>query len=179
MRAPACQSLVMTASTAILASLSQHRAGLLRYARRHLRDGALAEDMVHDVLAAVLAGQAAFGERSGLRTWLIGILKHKIVDAIRRRRGECSLDAMLDGDEAPAPWPALSDAADPCHVAEQRQALTRVLARLDTLPAPLRRTFELHVVLGHSTSEVCDVLNITESNLWVRVHRVRKELLAA
>jgi RNA polymerase sigma-70 factor, ECF subfamily len=160
-------------------TLGSHREHLLRYARRQLRDAALAEDMVHDVLAAVIAGQATFGQRSSLRTWLIGILKHKIVDALRRRRGECSLDAMLDGDDALPPPQALSDHADPCLIAEHRQALRRAQSRLETLPAPLRRTFELHVVLGHSAAEVCSAMDITASNLWVRVHRVRKELLAA
>jgi RNA polymerase sigma-70 factor, ECF subfamily len=169
--------------TSPIDSLGSHREHLLRFARRQLRDAALAEDMVHDVLAAVIAGQAKFGERSSLRTWLIGILKHKIVDAVRRHHGECSLDAMLDGDEETAPQPAalsaLSDHADPSVIAEHRQALRHAQSRLETLPAALRRTFELHVVLGHSTAEVCGAMDITESNLWVRVHRVRKELLAA
>jgi RNA polymerase sigma-70 factor, ECF subfamily len=160
-------------------TLGSHREHLLRYARRHLRDTALAEDVVHDVLAAVIAGQATFGQRSSLRTWLIGILKHKIVDVLRRRRGECSLDAMHDGDDA-VPLPqALSDHADPSLIAEHRQALRRAQSRLEKLPAPLRRTFELHVVLGHSAAEVCSAMDISASNLWVRVHRVRKELLAA
>jgi RNA polymerase sigma-70 factor, ECF subfamily len=169
----------MTTPPAALAALCSHRDYLVRFARRRLRDPALAEDLVHDVLTAVIAGQARFGERSSLRTWLTAILKHKIVDAVRRQAGECSLDAMLDGD---GPWPdraALSVVADPCHVAEQRQTLTQVQTRLAALPAPLRRAFELSVVLGHSTAEVCDALDITEGNLWVRVHRVRKELLAA
>ena len=173
----------MPDSSAAITALSDHRDHLLRYARRHLRDAALAEDVVHDVLTAVIAGQAIFRQRSSLRTWLIGILKHKIVDAVRRHHGECSLDAMLDGDDETAPQAAalsaLSDHADPSVIAEHRQALRHAQSRLDTLPAALRRTFELHVVLGHSASEVCDALDITESNLWVRVHRVRKELLAA
>lgn len=168
----------MPTSPIAIASLSHHRDDLLRYARRRLRDAALAEDMVHDVLTAVLAGQATFGQRSSLRTWLIGILKHKIVDAVRRRAGECSLDAMLDDDQAPPPA-ALSDETDPSVLAEQRQALRRAQRRLDALPAPMRRAFEMHVVLGHSSDEVCSELDITPSNLWVRVHRVRKELLAA
>jgi RNA polymerase sigma-70 factor (ECF subfamily) len=170
----------VTSPEASTAAACSHREHLLRYARRHLRDAALAEDVVHDVLAAVIAGQATFGHRSSLRTWLTGILKHKIVDTLRSRTGERSLDAMLDDGEAPQPLPAaLHDRADPCLRAEHRQALRRALTRLQTLPAPLRRTFELHVVLGHSTAEVCGALDITEGNLWVRVHRVRKELLLA
>jgi RNA polymerase sigma-70 factor, ECF subfamily len=169
----------MSASTVEL--LSSHRSDLLRYARRHLRDAALAEDVVHDALAAALGGQAGFGGRSSLRTWLVGILKHKIVDAIRQRAGECSLEAMQgdDADTAAAPLPALTDHADPSLLAEQRQTLRRALTRLEALPASLRRTFEMHVVFGHSTAEVCAAMDISEGNLWVRVHRVRKELLAA
>lgn len=162
------------------ADLCRHREPLLRYARRHLRDAALAEDVVHDVLATVLAGQARFSRRSSLRTWLVGILKHKIVDVLRSRSGEHSLEAMLDAEAAPRPLPvALSDAHDPALLVEQRQALRRVQSRLEALPAPLRRCFELHVVLGHSTAEVCGALDITPGNLWVRVHRVRQTLLAA
>jgi RNA polymerase sigma-70 factor, ECF subfamily len=162
------------------ADLGHHREHLLRYARRHLRDSALAEDVVHDVLAAVLAGKATFSRRSSLRTWLIGVLKHKIVDVLRCRTGEHSLEAMLDEDAAPRVLPeALSDACDPALLAEQRQALRRVVSRLEALPAPLRRCFELHVVLGHSTAEVCGALDITPGNLRVRVHRVRQVLLAA
>lgn len=163
------------------AELTGQRDHLLRYARRHLRDAALAEDVVHDVLAAVLSGQAVFGERSSPSTWLVGILKHKIVDAIRQRAGECSLEAMQgdDADTAAAPLPAQTDHADPSLLAEQRQTLRRVLTRLEAMPAPLRRAFELHVVFGHSTAEVCAAMDISAGNLWVRVHRVRKELLAA
>ena len=165
--------------TSPIDALGSHRDHLLRYARRQLCDAALAEDMVHDVLAAVIAGHATFGQRSSLRTWLIGILKHKIVDALRRRHGECSLDAMLDADDALPPPSALTDHADPSLIAEHRQALRRAQSRLEALPPALRRTFEMHVVLGHSAAEVCDAMDISASNLWVRVHRVRKELLAA
>src|SRR6267378_3268881 len=57
---------------------------LLRYAGLQLRDRHTAEDVVQETLLAALAGEASFGGRSNLRTWLTGILKHKIVDAIRR-----------------------------------------------------------------------------------------------
>jgi RNA polymerase sigma-70 factor, ECF subfamily len=160
------------------AAIAAHREHLLSFARRRLRDPALAEDVVHDVFAAVIAGQARFEQRSSLRTWLVAILKHKIVDAVRMRAGECSLDAMSEGD-APSALPALADHADPSTLAEQRQVLRRTLSRLEALPAPLRRVFEMHVLLGHSTAEVCGAMDITPGNLWVRVHRVRKELLAA
>jgi RNA polymerase sigma-70 factor, ECF subfamily len=168
-------------STSTPEILSSHRTHLLRYARRQLRDAALAEDVVHDALAVALGDPERFGGRSSLRTWLVGILKHKIVDAIRQRAGECSLEAMQGDhdDAAAAPLPALIDRVDPSLLAEQRQTLRHTLARLEALPLPLRRTFEMSVVFGHSTAEVCAAMDISEGNLWVRLHRVRKELLAA
>jgi RNA polymerase sigma-70 factor (ECF subfamily) len=158
--------------------LAQHRGYLLQFARRRLRDAALAEDLVQDVLLAAVAGQARFEQRSSLRTWLVAILKHKIVDARRSRSTAISLESMLD-DSNGVPPVALVQEADPCLHAQHRQRLARVQARLEALPGPLRRAFELHVLLGHTTQEVCDALAISQGNLWVRVHRVRRGLAAA
>jgi RNA polymerase sigma-70 factor, ECF subfamily len=166
----------------VAAELGAHRAHLLRFARRRINDSALAEDLVHDVFAAVIEGRAVFGERASLRTWLIGILKHKIVDAVRSRTGELSLDALLDddgSDHAGARTELLAcDAHEPSRRAEQRQALERALARVRALPPGLRRVFELRVVLDHDTTEVCRALSITEGDVWVRVHRARRRLAA-
>ena len=74
---------------------------LLRYAALQLRDSQAAEDAVQEALLAALAGEAGFGGRSNLRTWLTGILKHKIVDAIRRSSRE--RPAASAGPEGEAP----------------------------------------------------------------------------
>ena len=66
-------------------SLEAQRKYLLRYAQFHLRDPALAEDAVQDTILAALAQRAGFQGRSQLRTWLTGILKHKIIDLTRSR----------------------------------------------------------------------------------------------
>src|ERR1041384_7521515 len=97
------------------ARLEEERPYLLRYARLQLRDSHAAEDAVQEALLAALAGEASFGGRSNLRTWLTGILKHKIVDAIRRSSREtplpeeAELDALFDETghwrEAPQAWP--------------------------------------------------------------------------
>src|SRR5262252_3644550 len=72
-----------------------HRAYLLRVAALQLRDGDLAEDVVQETLVAALQSETTFSGRSSLKTWLTGILKHKIVDAIRRKSREPAL-ASLD-----------------------------------------------------------------------------------
>ena len=90
----------MNTATASIADVVAHRAYLVRFATRRLRDPMLAEDAVHDVFEAVLSGRATFAGRAALRSWLTAVLKHKIVDAMRRSPPHESLD---DGDEAGGP----------------------------------------------------------------------------
>ncbi|KPF43232.1 hypothetical protein D621_19840 [beta proteobacterium AAP51] len=158
--------------------LAPHRTVLVGYARRRLLDPALAEDLVHDVFEAVVTGRAVFGGRSALRSWLVGILKHKIVDLVRQRTGHDSLDAHDDDTDAehaglrqftcPAPQPD--------EVAEQRQRLAQTMARIQALPATLRQVVELRLLRDESTEDVCRTLAISEQNLFVRLHRARRAL---
>jgi RNA polymerase sigma-70 factor (ECF subfamily) len=158
--------------------LAPHRAHLVAYARRRLMDPALAEDLVHDVFEAVVTGRAAFGGRSALRSWLVGVLKHKIVDLVRQRSGHDSLDAWGDdsddGDSAHAalecPQPG------PAEVAEQRQRLAQTMVRIAALPATLRQVVELRLLHDQPTDAVCSALQISEQNLFVRLHRARRAL---
>jgi len=155
--------------------LVSHRAYLVRFAQRKLRDPMLAEDLVHDVFEAVLTGRAAFAGRSALRSWLTGILKHKIVDLVRRDAGTDSYDEVCDdaGPDAlacPAPRPD--------ELAEQRQRLAATLARIGALPAGLRDVMQLRVLQDLPAEEVCSRLSISEDNLFVRMHRARKQLLS-
>jgi RNA polymerase sigma-70 factor, ECF subfamily len=157
--------------------LASHRAYLIRFARRRLRDPMQAEDVVHDVIEAVLSGRAAFAGRSALRSWLTGILKHKIVDLVRRNAGTDSLDeACNDDGDARTP---VCPAPRPDEIAEQRQLLSQTLARIAALPAALRDVVRLRVLDELPTAEVCRRLAITEANLFVRLHRARRQLVPA
>ncbi len=151
------------------------RSHLVRFAQRRLHDAALAEDLVHDVFEAVLSGHARFAGRSGLRTWLVGVLKHKIVDLIRQRSRYDALDDDEESSHAAAqlrcPQP------QPDEVAEQRQRLAAVLARMQQLSPGLRDAVELRLIHEHSTEEVCRALNISQDNLFVRLHRARRALV--
>ena len=163
------------------ADLAPHRSYLVSYARRRLQDPALAEDLVHDVFEVAVTGRASFAGRSALRSWLVGILKHKIVDLVRQRSGHESLDAGSGADEdggmevghaaLECPQPR------PDHVAEQRQRLAQTMRRIAALPPKLKRVVELRLLHDQSSSEVCDTLHISEQNLFVRLHRARKALL--
>jgi RNA polymerase sigma-70 factor (ECF subfamily) len=155
------------------AELLSHRAFLVRFAQRRLQDPALAEDAVHDVFEAVLRGRAAFAGASALRSWLTGVLKHKIVDLVRQRRAMLSLDDAADeaeGLELECPQPR------PDERAEQRERLRQTLQRIDALPGGLRDVIRLRVLQDQPTEAVCQQLQISEENLFVRLHRARRQL---
>ncbi len=166
------------------ADLAAHRGAMLRFARRRIRDEDLAEDAVQDALLAALSNRASFQGQSALRTWLIGILNHKIQDTFRRegryvpvadgvREDEAfddGLDRIAFGQRGP------SGDGDPSrHVAGAR-LLEALLGEIDALPDTLREVFVLQVLEERETAEVCARLGISEANCWVRLHRARKRL---
>jgi RNA polymerase sigma-70 factor, ECF subfamily len=159
-----------------------HRSYLVRFAQRKLRDPLLAEDAVHDVFEAVLSGRAVFAGRSALRSWLTAVLKHKIVDSIRRNAGTDSLDdpgnTADDGADDSFALAIECPRPRPDQIAEQHQLLTLVLQRIEALPPGLRDAMRLRVLEEQSTEAVCRALGISEENLFVRIHRARKQLLS-
>jgi RNA polymerase sigma-70 factor, ECF subfamily len=161
------------------ATLIAERAYLVRFARRRLHDPALAEDLVHDVFEAVASGRAQYSATGAPRGWLLGILKHKIVDLVRARSGHLSLDMQDDDGEACGPALDLHcPQPQPDEAAEQRERLQQTLLRIGLLPDSLRQAVEMRLLADESTESVCDALGISEGNLFVRLHRARK-LLAA
>lgn len=170
-----------------MADLAEHRAAMLRFARRKIRDADLAEDAVQEALAAAIASRGSFQGQSALRTWLIGILNHKIQDAFRREsryvrpdaaedRGDG--DAMGEGFDRLARLEAPDDdvRTDPVQAVAQRRMRERLVAEIEALPPTLKDVFTLQALEGVETGEVCRRLSITEANCWVRLHRARKRL---
>jgi RNA polymerase sigma-70 factor (ECF subfamily) len=158
---------------------------LLRFASLQLRDAAAAEDAVQEALLAALAGASGFAGRANLRTWLTGILKHKIVDAIRRQAREPRLpdepqEALADFEalfqrnghwaERPALW------ADPDGALEQAQFFRALERCLERLPARTARAFMMREHLGLETPEICKELDITPTHCWVMLYRARMTL---
>lgn len=156
------------------ADLIEHRDYLVRFAKTKLHDSTQAEDVVHDVFEAIICGRALFAGRSALRSWLTAVLKHKIVDLIRHSGRFDSMDAVPDEDER---CQIESTLAQPDELAEQRQRLYRAMANIASLPAGLRDVMQFRVLEDESSAAVCQRLGISESSLFVRLHRARKQLL--
>ena len=144
---------------------------MLRFARRRIRDEALAEDAVQDALLAALGARHGFQGQSAVRTWLIGILNHKIQDAFRRETRYVRLDATGDDARdveerpvraAPATPAATADDDDPLREVARRRMHAALVEEVERLPEGLRSVFMMQAIEGVATAEVSEKLNITQ-----------------
>ncbi len=164
--------------------LESERPYLLRYASLQLRDSSLAEDAVQETLVAALAGEATFQGRANLRTWLTGILKHKIIDAIRRLSRDAAADpAQADAAEFDAlfvdngHWADLPPVwADPDASLDQKRFFAALEPCLERLPQKTAQAFMMREHLGFETAEICKELAITPTHCWVLLYRARMAL---
>ncbi len=152
--------------------LDQHRGYLYAYALRRLGDSGLAEDLVQDTFVAALGAAYGFRGDSSARTWLTGILKHRIADSYRApERGVESLDAgEEEGPEIAAPD------GDPAVDFEQARMWEKLEGQLARLPERAARAFVLTELEGRDATEVSQLLGVTPNNLWGMVRRARKSL---
>ncbi len=168
--------------------LEPYRKALTLYARQWLRNEADVEDAVQDTLIAALAAPEGFAGRSTPKTWLHGILKHKIVDTYRRQAREPlreqhpenelldEVNAMFTPDgrwsHAPAAW------GDPEAALDRREFHAVLEACLSELPTTCARAFKMRELMGLEVGEICDVLDVTSENCYVLLHRARLRLRA-
>lgn len=172
---------IANASASRVAEISDLRPYLMRVARSRLDDPHAAEDAVQEALAAACSGGEAFSGRSTLRTWVTGILLHKIADAFRAwaRAGRTPAfepageDADADFDEE-GRWRApVSAWSDPQLALECRRFRAELEAQLARLPEMQSRAFVMREVQGLDSGSICAALGITEGNLFVLLHRAR------
>ena len=168
--------------------LERHRPYLMRFALLQLRDRSAAEDAVQEALLAAVQGAGQFAGQSSIRTWLIGILKHKIVDHIRKARREHpaevpvsettaeDLETFFGGDghfaNPPLEWESPESAL------EQRRFFEALERCLQTLPKNTANAFMMRELMGLETDEICKELGISPSNCWVMLYRARMNLRA-
>src|SRR6266404_2337984 len=160
--------------------LTAHGDYLFNLAVGQTRDSLIAEDLVQETFLAALKARDRFSGRSSNRTWLVGILRHKIYDHLRRvcrerpaQRETASMRAYHEAWDDSVLW--AHDVAAECmepsrrmELAEFREALEMALGKL---PPRIAQVFKLYEVEEKPNREVCNHLNISESNLWVMLHR--------
>ncbi len=165
--------------------VAQHGDALFRYALMKMRDPSQAEDMVQETFLAALKARHNFSGQSSEKTWLIGILKHKIIDHFRKHKREQSSDDIetlseqLDQQFSPrGHWEiTLTHWQDPDQ-AHENEAFWKVFsACIAHLPDRLADLFILREIKGLSSEEICKLLDIsTTNNMWVMLSRARMRL---
>jgi RNA polymerase sigma-70 factor (ECF subfamily) len=166
--------------------LAAHRPYLLNLALLQLRDAARAEDAVQETMLAAIEHLDGFDGRSSLRTWLIGILRNKIVDIIRRQARErpasegspaaagAELDALFDAKgkwrDGPRHW------SDPEGALESEEFWRVFEICRSAMPTALAQVFMMRELLELGTGEICKALGISPSNCHVMLYRARMRL---
>ena len=178
--------------------VSIHHGALIRMAMGHVSNRDVAEEVVQDTWMAVIESLDRFEGRSSLRTWIFGILIHKAKDRGVREKRHTNFSVFEsyddDHDEAvdparfqrygewaghwafpPQPW----DDQTPEKLLANRQAVDAMQRAIDELPATLKDVLILRDVEGIESKEICELLKITETNLYVRLHRARERVRQA
>jgi RNA polymerase sigma-70 factor (ECF subfamily) len=178
--------------------VNQHHGMLIRMAMGYVADREVAEEVVQDTWMAVIESLNRFEGRSSLRTWICGILIHKAKDRGVREKRHTTFSAFEshddDNDEAvdpfrfqqsgewaghwafpPQPW----DDQTPEKLLASKQAVGCMHRAIEALPEILKEVLILRDVEGVEAKEVCEMLNITETNLYVRLHRARERVRVA
>jgi RNA polymerase sigma-70 factor (ECF subfamily) len=165
--------------------MDSHGDCLYRYALLRVRVRELAAELVQETFLEALRGWGSFAGQSSERTWLVGILKHRIVDHLRRTTreraaSEESSSRPIDDPEfdARGHWRAMPDSwrGDPSSVLEAREFWDVFGVCLSRLPRGLADAFFLREVDGLSAEETRELLKISADNLWMRLHRARSLL---
>ena len=178
--------------------VTQQHGTLIRLAMGYVANRDEAEEVVQDTWMAVIQSLNRFEGRSSLRTWICGILIHKAKDrGVREKRHTTFSDFESyddDHDEAvdpsrfkqsgewaghwpfpPQPW----DDRTPETLLVSKQAVDCMQQAIDALPVILKEVLILRDAEGVQTQDVCKRLNISETNLYVRLHRARERVREA
>lgn len=179
---------VTPAGGASTADILDLRKELMRLARLQLqRDASLADDVVQETLLAAIQSLAQFRGESSLKTWLVGILKFKVLDALRARARQpvslTELEPELHTDDLDALFDTTGtwctkpqDWSDPDFASRQRDFLQLLERCLTELPKHTARAFMLRELFEVETDEICRLLAITPNHMGVLLYRARMTL---
>lgn len=165
----------------------EHFDYLFRYAIRFCRSETRAEDAVQETFLAAAQAIDRFEGRSSPRTWLTGILRHKLMDSVRKHHREISTEPeVIEQDlnnrlfDEVEHWRAetgpLLWGSAPDKVLKEKQFLSTLSECLGHLPERVRKIFLLREMEGFSRDEICEQLTITSTNVGVILYRARLTL---
>ena len=166
---------------------TRHTPAMIRVASSIVQSRATAEEVTQDTWLAVLKSITGFEERSSLAGWIFTILINKARTRARRDGRSVSFDAggadndlsaAFDGQGRWKEMPELWDEITPERIVAGRRLAEHLRAAIDALPPAQRAVIILRVQQGLDPSEVCDILEISDGNMRVLLHRARLSLRA-
>ncbi|MGB0715383.1 MAG: RNA polymerase sigma factor [Phycisphaerae bacterium] len=159
--------------------LQDHGDALYRFAWRALGDPTSAEDVVQMTLVSALKGADTYDGRAAIRTWLISILRRKIVDHLRKMARDEAVKSMSP-DDLVEMGESVVEASTGRSSLSREEELVRFRARLngclELLPPNLRHAFVLRDLERMEVPDVCDILGISTTNLSTQLYRARTRL---
>jgi RNA polymerase sigma-70 factor (ECF subfamily) len=163
--------------------IETHREYLFNYALGRLRNWEQAEDAVQETFLAALTNVVGFSGNSTKRTWLTGILNHKVCDLLRNTCRNRTLFRNLSMDDHVETHAATFATVgfslpprDPRTELESKELREALNAALQKLPPRQASVYQLYESGSLSGREICQALQISERNLWIILHRARKHL---
>ncbi len=179
---------------AFVALVERYHPSLVRLALTYVSSAAVAEEVAQETWVGVLKGLAAFERRSMLKTWIFRILTNRAKTRGVREGRTVPFSALgdnTDDEREPAVDPERFDVkgmwalppsvsgGDPEALLERREAMTALQAAIDALPAAQRAVVILRDLEGVDAPEACNILEISETNQRVLLHRARSRLRRA
>lgn len=159
---------------------ARHGEVLRRYALARVSNPSIAEELVQDTFAAALQNADRFMGRSAEQTWLVGILRHKILDHYRRSaREHRNFDRSVRLEDLDIPQSTVPGVRERLQREEGHRAFWKALEKgLKALPRRTADAYRMVELEELDTDTACARLGVTKSNLWVMLHRARKQLRA-
>lgn len=159
---------------------------LFNYTISRVNDKETAQDLVQETFLAGLKSMKNFKGEASERTWLISILKRKIIDHYRKinsKKGKAEVRMTYNNNmETEGDW-LEEQVADPFDktaedTIENKELGNAIHNCLSKLPEKQATVFRMKTIEGYETEVICNELNITASNLWVIIHRARTAMAA-
>jgi RNA polymerase sigma-70 factor (ECF subfamily) len=168
--------------------VARHHRTMLSVARMYVSSRAVAEEVVQEAWLGVIKGLGRFEGRSTLRTWILQIVANLARTRGTREARSIPYAPAVDperfqgpGERFPGGWRSFpSDwRALPEEALLERETLRVALDTIEGLPAAQRTVIAMRDIQGCEPDEVCAVLDLTEGNQRVLLHRARSRVRAA
>lgn len=158
------------------------------YALKFIRQEDTAQNLLQETFLAALKNRHTFSGKSSEKTWLIGILKNKITDHLRAKYKEVPVSQLIDDDKTiegffdsqsghlaqePKAWEF-----NPGTLIENKEFWNAFNDCLSHLPEKTSQAFALREIENMDSTEICKILRVSSTNLWVLLHRARIQLRA-